>query len=189
MKPHRLAPAWAFVIAMSVWMQVTPAAAQTAPGPATPQTAAPAASAADAAADPAMAATIAAASTESDRWLRLIDQGKFDESWVAAATVLQESLSRDEWTADLKARRPKIGRTIMRERKSASYSRTLRGAPTGDYVIITYLTKYEKTPLAQETLAVAKDALGLWHVAGYDIALASVDAMTAPPPNATAPPR
>ena len=120
---------------------------------------------------------IAEASAESDRWLALIDQGKFAESWMAAAVVLQETITQDQWTADLAARKPKVGRTIMRERKSGSYSRTLRGAPTGDYVIVTYLTKFERTPLVEETLAVAKDAIGQWHVAGYDIALSS-----APPP-------
>ena len=95
---------------------------------------------------------------------------------MAAAVVLQESRSQKEWTADLTARQPKLGRMIMRERKSASYSRTLRGAPTGDYVIVTYLTKFEKTPLVEETLAVAKDAIGQWQVAGYDIALSSLKA-------------
>ena len=184
MKPHYFGPPWAFAIAVLVWVQVTPAAAQPAPAPAAPQAATPAAppaatpaapatTGADAAADPATAAMIAAASAESDHWLGLIDQGKFDESWVAAAAVLQETITQAQWTADLAARRPKVGRTIMRERKSEGYSRTLRGAPTGDYVIVTYLTKFEKTPLVVETLAVAKDAIGQWHVAGYDIALSS----------------
>ena len=103
---------------------------------------------------------IAAAGAEGDHWLDLIDHGKFDESWIAAAVVLQEAITQKEWSADLAARQPKLGRTIMRERKSESYSKTLRGAPTGDYVIVTYLTKFEKTPLVEETLAVAKDAIG-----------------------------
>jgi hypothetical protein len=167
-----------------VWLQAAPAAAQPAapkaPAPVTPtgpaSTAPAPAAASDAAADTAMAATIAAAGAESDRWLDMIDHGKFAESWIAAAVVLQEAISQTEWTADLAARQPKLGRTIMRERKSETYSRTLRGAPTGDYVIVTYLTKFEKTPLVEETLAVAKDAIGQWHVAGYDIALSSVKA-------------
>ena len=119
---------------------------------------------------------IAAAGAEGDRWLDLIDRGKFDESWMATAVVLQETITQKEWSADLAARRPKLGRTIMRERKSGTYSKTLRGAPTGDYVIVTYLTKFEKTQLVEETLAVAKDAIGQWHVAGYDIQLSSVKA-------------
>ena len=160
-----------------VWLPVAPGTAQPAPATAAPTTPAPAApGGGDAAADPAMAATIAAAGGEGDRWLDLIDHGKFDESWMAAAVVLQETISRKEWNADLTARQPKLGRMVMRERKSETYSRTMRGAPTGDYVIVTYLTKFEKMPLVEETLAVAKDAIGQWHVAGYDIALSSVKA-------------
>ncbi|MEO8566888.1 MAG: DUF4019 domain-containing protein [Betaproteobacteria bacterium] len=168
------------------WLQVAPAAGQNVPAPAAPMSRAPATSAAPAAsapatapsdtADAAVAAMIAAAGTEGDRWLGLIDHGKFDESWIAAAVVLQETITQKEWSADLAARKPKLGRTIMRERKTESYSKTLRGAPTGDYVIVTYLTKFEKTPLVEETLAVARDAIGQWHVAGYDIKLSSVQA-------------
>jgi hypothetical protein len=167
-----------------VWLQVAPASAQGAPPPAAPK-AQPAAvptspaPAAAAAAEPndasaAVASMIAAAGAEADHWLDLIDHGKFDESWMATAVVLQETITQKEWSADLAARRPKLGRTIMRERKSATYSKTLRGAPTGDYVTVTYLTKFEKTQLVEETLAVAKDAIGQWHVAGYDIQLSSV---------------
>ena len=167
-----------------VWLQVAPAAAQGAP-PAAATKAQPAAvptppvPAAAAAAEPndasaAVAGMIAAAGAEADHWLDLIDHGKFDESWMATAVVLQETITQKEWSADLAARRPKLGRTIMRERKSATYSKTLRGAPTGDYVTVTYLTKFEKTQLVEETLAVAKDAIGQWHVAGYDIQLSSV---------------
>lgn len=162
-------------------MPLSIVAAQPSPAPAPPAAAtrpeAPkAAASSDAAADAAMAPTIDAASAESDRWLGLIDHGKFDESWMAAAVVLQEAVPQKDWSVDLAARAPKLGRMIMRERKSGTYSRTLRGAPTGDYVIVTYLTKFEKVPLVEETLAVAKDAIGQWHVAGYDIALSSVKA-------------
>jgi hypothetical protein len=153
-------------------------AAQSSPAPPAPAKRAPETPkpASDATADAAMSAMIGAASAESDRWLGLIDHGKFDDSWVAAAVVLQETIPQKEWSVDLAARAPKLGRMIMRERKSETYSRTLRGAPTGDYVIVTYLTKFEKVPLVEETLAVAKDAIGQWHVAGYDIALSSAKA-------------
>jgi hypothetical protein len=193
---RRLRLFFALSAAALAWLPVAPAAAQPAPAPAAPKAQPPAAATAppvaaatapmpaaaaaagskDAAADAALAATMAAAGAEGDRWLDLIDRGKFDESWMAAAVVLQETITQKEWSADLAARQPKIGRTIMRERKSETYSKTLRGAPTGDYVIITYLTKFEKTPLVEETLAVAKDAIGQWHVAGYDIKLSSVQA-------------
>lgn len=176
---------FALSVGALAWAQAGPVAAQSPPAAGAPTATAPAApvtpaspaaavpASTDAAADAAMAATLAAAGAESDRWLELIDHGKYAETWVAAAVVLQESVPQQEWIADLAARQPKLGRTIMRERRSENYSKTLRGAPTGDYVIVTYLTKFEKTPLVEETLAVAKDAIGQWHVAGYDIALSS----------------
>ena len=183
---------FALAAAVLAWLPVAPVAAQPAPAPAAPKgqppaaatappvaaptAPVPAAAAATGSNDAALAATIAAAGAESDRWLDLIDRGKFGESWMAAAAVLQETITQREWSADLAARQPKLGRTIMRERKTETYSKTLRGAPTGDYVIVTYLTKFEKTPLVEETLAVAKDAIGQWHVAGYDIKLSSVQA-------------
>lgn len=177
---------FALTAAALAWLQVAPAAGQTAPAPTAPKaqpTAAPAAPATAPAATPpsdssdaGVASMIAAGGAEGDRWLDLIDHGKFDQSWIEAAAVLQETITQKEWSGDLAARQLKLGRTIMRERKAESYSKTLRGAPTGDYVTLTYLTKFEKTPLVEEMLAVARDAVGQWHVAGYDIKLSAVQA-------------
>lgn len=171
MKPFRNRLLFALAVALLACKPLAPAAAEPAPAATKPPATPAAPTAKDAAADTAMAAMIAAAGAESDRWLDLIDRGLYAESWVAAAAVLQEGIPEKQWTADLAARQPKLGRTIMRERKSESYAKTLRGAPTGEYVVVTYLTKFEKTPVVEETLAVAKDAIGQWHVAGYDIAL------------------
>jgi hypothetical protein len=176
MKRHQPGLLMLYLSALAVTPSV-PALAQSEPAPGAPKAAAPAAASNDPSADPAIAAMVAAATAESDRWLALIDGGNYAETWVAAAVVLQEAIPQKEWVADLTARQPKVGRTIMRERKSGRYSKTLRGAPTGDYVIVSYLTKFEKTPVVEETLAVAKDAIGQWRVAGYDVALSS-----APPP-------
>ncbi|HEY7943433.1 MAG: DUF4019 domain-containing protein [Burkholderiales bacterium] len=141
-----------------------------------PAAGSPPPAATDAVADGNAAGAIAAATEESDRWLDLIAHAKFTESWVEAAVVLQEAVPQKAWVDDLTARHAKLGRLIMRERKTASYSKVIRGAPTGDYVTVIYLTKFEKAPLADETLALAKDAFGQWHVAGYDIALAPTKA-------------
>ena len=120
---------------------------------------------------------IAAASAESDRWLELIDRGLYADSWLAAAAVLQEAIARKAMERPISphASRSSAGRSCASARRERT-RRRLRGAPTGDYVVVTYLTKFEKIPLAEETLAVAKDAIGQWHVAGYDIALSPAKA-------------
>ena len=66
-----------------------------------------------------------------------------------------------------------LGKTTMRELKTAQFSTTVRGAPlTGEYVTISYLTKFASAPLATETLIVSKEADGVWRIAGYNIAKA-----------------
>ena len=67
----------------------------------------------------------------------------------------------------------KVGKATMRELKTAQFSTTVRGAPlTGEYVTISYLTKFASAPLATETLIVSKEADGVWRIAGYNIAKA-----------------
>ena len=118
------------------------------------------------------AAEIAAASDACDRWLDLLARGKFAESWLSAAPVLQDAATQLGWVDELTKRDLKFGRLITRERKAAQFSTTMRGAPTGEYVVVTYLSKFERTPVVVETLALARNSTGHWQVAGYDIAIA-----------------
>ncbi len=79
-------------------------------------------------------------------------------------------MKQEDWVADLGGIHAQLGKSTMRELKTAQYSTTLRGAPTrGDYVTLTYLTKFANAPLASETLIVSKEADGAWRIAGYNI--------------------
>ena len=79
-------------------------------------------------------------------------------------------MSQANWANDLDSIRGKLGKAMMRELKTAQFSTTLRGAPsTGEYMTISYLTKFANAPLALETLVVSKEADGEWRIAGYNI--------------------
>ena len=84
--------------------------------------------------------------------------------------MIKLAISESDWVGDLDSIRGKLGKTTMRELKTAQFSTTLRGAPsTGEYVTISYLTKFANAPLAMETLVVSKEADGEWRIAGYNI--------------------
>jgi hypothetical protein len=53
-----------------------------------------------------------------------------------------------------------------RELISADYTKTLPGAPAGEYVVIRYNTTFE-TRKAVETVTPMKDMDGTWKVSGY----------------------
>jgi len=120
--------------------------------------------------DPVAPDPVSAATLASDHFLAVIDAGNFGESWKGAAEVFKLGVSQADWITDLEAIHAKLGKTTMRELKTTQFSTTLRGAPaTGEYVTVSYLTKFANAPLATETLIVSKEADGEWRIAGYNI--------------------
>ncbi len=113
---------------------------------------------------------VTAATEATDHWLAIVDAGKFADSWKNTADVFKLGVTETQWVVDLNSIRSKVGKTTMRELKTAQFSTTLRGAPlTGEYVTISYLTKFADAPLAMETLVVSKEKDGEWRIAGYNI--------------------
>ena len=113
---------------------------------------------------------VAAATEATDHWLAIVDAGKFADSWQSTAKVFKLAITESAWAGDLDSIRGKLGKATMRELKTAQFSTTLRGAPsTGEYVTISYLTKFANAPLALETLVVSKESDGEWRIAGYNI--------------------
>jgi hypothetical protein len=69
----------------------------------------------------------------------------------------------------LKAARSPLGQLKSREVSSASFSRTLPGAPDGEYVVFQFSTSFENKASAIETVTAMKDQDETWRVAGYYI--------------------
>ncbi len=110
-----------------------------------------------------------AALTSSDAWLALVDRGKYSESWDQAAEYFRNAVTKDQWVASLKGVRTPLGKVVVRKLKSKKYTKTLPGAPDGEYVVIQYETQFEKKKPAIETVTPMLDKDGQWRVSGYYI--------------------
>lgn len=120
--------------------------------------------------DPVPLDAVSAATQASEHWLAVLDAGNFGDSWKGAASVFKLGVTESEWVGELENMHSKLGKTTMRELKGAQFSTTIRGAPmTGEYVTVSYMTKFANAPLAMETLIVSKEADGEWRIAGYNI--------------------
>ena len=116
------------------------------------------------------------ATRATDQWLAAIDAGKFADSWKDAGEVFKLGVTENDWISDLATIRAQLGPTTTREFKSARYSTRLRGAPaTGQYVSVTYLTKFANAPLAMESLVVSRERDGEWRISGYYIGSAPTE--------------
>ncbi len=109
------------------------------------------------------------AQQSADAWLALVDSGKYAESWQAASQLFKAAVTKEEWRSKLQASRGPLGKMLSRKLKSAQYTKTLPGAPDGEYVVIQFESSFEHKQAAVETLTPMLDKDGTWRVSGYFI--------------------
>ena len=116
----------------------------------------------------ALAQSSGDAAQSAEAWVRLIDSGKFEDSWTEASTFFRSQVPRDRWTGMVKGVRAPLGLVKSRTVKNVTTAKSLPGAPDGDYTVIQYQTSFQNKATAVETLTVMMDG-GRWRAAGYFI--------------------
>ena len=110
-----------------------------------------------------------AAVQSAKKWLALVDEGKYRDSWDEAADVFKNAVTIDEWEEMLSKTRPPFGAVLERIVKTKSYETSVPGVPDGEYVVIQFQTKYEHKANTIETVTPSKEEDGKCRVAGYYI--------------------
>jgi hypothetical protein len=109
------------------------------------------------------------AQKSAEQWLSLVDAGKYSESWKTAATYFQGAVSQEQWKQSLNAVRKPLGELVSRKLKNAKYTKSLPGAPDGEYVVLQFNTSFTNKKQAIETVTPMIDKDGKWKVSGYYI--------------------
>jgi hypothetical protein len=109
------------------------------------------------------------AQQSADTWLALVDAGKYADSWQEASQIFKAAVTREQWQNAMRGSRDPLGKMLSRKLKSAAYTKTLPGAPDGEYVVIQYESSFEHKQSAVETVTPMLDKDGKWRVSGYFI--------------------
>jgi Protein of unknown function (DUF4019) len=112
---------------------------------------------------------VAKAEAAALAWLGLTDAADYPRSWDQAASFFQASVPKPNWIQAVGRARQPLGSLISRKVKSAAFTRSLPGAPDGEYVVIKYDTQFEHKDSAIETVTPVLDKDGSWKVSGYFI--------------------
>lgn len=99
-------------------------------------------------------------------WMMLVDDGKYAESWKAAAKKLQGGTARVAWESRMNTSRKPLGKVVSRAWGSPQPGPQAQGSDT---VILEAKTSFEKKPDTVESLTLILDAGGTWKVADYSI--------------------
>ena len=110
-----------------------------------------------------------AAQGAAKKWLALVDQGQYAESWGTAASYFKNAVPEMQWVQSMKGARQPLGKMISRRLKSATFTTSLPGVPDGQYVVIQYATSFENKASAVETVTPLRDPDKQWRVSGYFI--------------------
>ena len=103
----------------------------------------------------------------AESWLKLVDAGKFDESWTQAASLFKKAVTKAQWAQVAQGSVKPLGKLVSRHLKSRQSAEKLPGAPDGKYVVIQFDSVFENKAEAVETVTPMLDADGVWRVSGY----------------------
>ena len=107
------------------------------------------------------------AKEKADAWLSLLDSARFADSWEGTAPPLREQSSRDSWAQSAGSVRAAVGKPQRRKLISLLETRTIPSGPPGHYVILEYLSSFDRKSEAFETVTQMLCDDGEWRVAGY----------------------
>jgi hypothetical protein len=110
-----------------------------------------------------------AAVSAAERWLAMVDEGRYSESWMEAASYFRSAVKQEQWEQSMRAYRKPLGKLVSRTVKSQAYKTALPGAPDGEYVVVQFETSFENKKQSIETVTPMLDRDGKWRVSGYYI--------------------
>jgi len=103
----------------------------------------------------------------AESWLKLVDTGKFDESWTQAASLFKRAVTKAQWAQAADEAVKPLGKLVSRQLKLRQFAEKLPRVPDGKYVVIQYDSVFENKSAAVETVTPMLDADGVWRVSGY----------------------
>ena len=110
-----------------------------------------------------------AAQAAAEKWLAIVDDGKYDESWVELSATFKDAVGKRAWKSTIAEIRKPFGKNVSRTLKSAVLTKDLPGAPEGEYVVLTFESVFNYRSNAVEIVTPVLGSDLTWRVAGYSI--------------------
>jgi len=106
-------------------------------------------------------------SAAAQKWLSLVDDLKYEESWKEASSTFRDEVTQEQWIAALTRSREPLGLLVSRTRTRIQFTNSLRGAPDGEYVILHFQTTFVNKTATERLTLVKED--GRWRLAAFGI--------------------
>lgn len=106
--------------------------------------------------------------TVAGGWLSLLDANSWSASWNDTGKLFRSQLTQEQWVKTVQSVREPLGTVVSRVVNGSSKSKSLPGAPDGEYEILQYRTVFSKKADTIETVILARED-DKWKIVGYFI--------------------
>lgn len=104
------------------------------------------------------------------QWLKLLDDGRYNDSWDYASQIFQFTIKKDEWNKAQQKLRAPFGRLISRQLVQQSPAKDPKGLPKGNYMVLGYQSSFSNRPQVRELVTMVIESDGKWRVLTYQAA-------------------
>lgn len=116
-----------------------------------------------------MAAWMIEANLVAKNYAEDLDHGRYELSWEKSDSLFQSVIKQSEWIIVSKQKRQFLGKMTSRLLKDQRHEWNPVGLPPGLYMVVEYVTSFEKRPQSYELLTLRRGADGQWRVLTYKI--------------------
>ena len=103
----------------------------------------------------------------AQQWLDLVDRDQYTRGWETAAKQLNISTPRREFIKTLNETRKPLGKVKSRKLVANKYTRSIPSGADGQYIILEYVSSFEKKPTVAEVVTLTLNGDSKWRVLGY----------------------
>jgi hypothetical protein len=100
-------------------------------------------------------------------WLILLDRKDWGTAWDASSAVFRQNVPLGTWMDNIPKLRDPLGGFVERQPGDPIYAHKLPGHPDGDYVTISFHSKFANKPEVVEMVTTVRESDGRWRVTGY----------------------
>jgi hypothetical protein len=101
------------------------------------------------------------------QFLFLVDTEEYSKSWEVTSEYLKQMLTQKAWNEKITKIRTFLGPIVERIQNKVTYTDSASDVPAGEYVVMTFVSKYELRERVVETITLMLDHNDQWQVAGY----------------------
>ena len=105
--------------------------------------------------------------TSALNWLKLVDEGKYGQSWDKGAFTFKLRIPKKVWVQLMDSTRKPLGSVQNRTLADQRESLNPEGLPEGDYMVVVFKTTFAKNQSGHELLTLVLESDNQWRVLTY----------------------